>query len=292
VIKEVARLEWLDRITEVIDTIEQRLTEHLDVEDVAKSTYSSPFHFQRMFHVLTGVTVAEYIRKRRLTLAAQELVMSADRVVDIALKYGYESPESFAKAFRKAHGISPSEARAQGAVLKAFPRISFHLALKGDKEMDYKIVHRDAFHVIGKSIRVSYKEGENLGYIPQFWDNCIADGMVERLRSLRPDGELLGICMDRDYDNEEFTYAVAAEADMPVSDGLVKFQIPASTWAVFAVTGALPHAVQEITKRIFEEWFPGTTYQHTGGPELEVYPPGHRLSEEYEFEVWIPVVKN
>lgn len=286
-------MEWLNRITEAIDTIEKRLTHHLNVEDLAKSAYSSSFHFQRMFHVLTGVTVADYIRRRRLTLAAQDLAMSSDKVVDIALKYGYDSPESFAKAFRKAHGLSPSEARTQGAVLKAFPRISFHLALKGEKEMDYRIIHRDAFQVTGKSGRVSYKDGENSGQIQRFLDNCVADGLIDRLRSLHPDGELLGICMDRDYQNEEFTYAITVKTDaLATNSRLETFDIPASTWAVFTATGAVPNAINDVIKRIFEEWFSGTNYQHTGGPELEVYPPGNRLSDDYKFEMWMPVIKN
>lgn len=142
------------------------MTEQIDMEEVARRAFSSSFHFQRMFHALTDVTVAEYIRKRRLTLAAQELSMSSDKVLDIALKYGYESPESFAKAFRKVHGLSPSDARIQGVQLKAFPRISFHLSLKGDKDMEYRMAQfrmfgdefsRSGFHLPGMNTLVDQK---------------------------------------------------------------------------------------------------------------------------------------
>ncbi len=144
-------MEWLDRMTAALNYMEDHMADCLDVADIAKAAYSSPFHFQRMFHMLTGVTVAEYIRKRRLTFAAQELVSSNARVLDVALKYGYDKPESFAKAFRKVHGISPSQARGSGASLKTFPRLSFHITLKGDKDMDYRIADKPAFKVVGKT---------------------------------------------------------------------------------------------------------------------------------------------
>lgn len=177
-------MEWLDRMKDAIDLIESKLAD---------------------------VTVAEYIRKRRLTLAAQDLSMFPTRVLDVALKYGYDSPESFAKAFRKAHGISPSEARGNGANLKAYPRISFHLSLKGDKEMDYKIVNREGFSVIGKMFRVSCKDGENFRRIPEFWKEWHADGTIERLGTLYPGKDVLGICMDMDHDSEELTYGIGVE---------------------------------------------------------------------------------
>lgn len=277
---------------DAIDLIENKLTAQVNMEEIAKRAHSSSFHFQRMFHMLTGVTVAEYIRKRRLTLAVQDLIMTSAKVLDISLKYGYESPESFAKAFRKAHGVSPSDARSQGIKLKAFPRISFHLSLRGDKDVDYKIVNREAFAVVGKMIRVSSTNAENFRRIPQFWDECYADGSVEKLRALRPDGALLGICMDMDHQNDEFTYAIAVEGNVSTAEkGLNRSDIPASSWAVFTSTGALPDAIQDVWKRIFEEWFPATGYQHTGGPELEMLPPGDDLADDYQCEVWIPVVK-
>lgn len=128
-------MEWLVRMKDALDLMERKMEEQLDIGEIAKVAYSSPFHFQRMFHMLTGVTVAEYIRKRKLTLAAQELAISSAKVLDVALKYGYDSPESFSKAFRKLHGITPSAAREPGAQLKAFPRISFHLSLKSSGMM-------------------------------------------------------------------------------------------------------------------------------------------------------------
>jgi AraC family transcriptional regulator len=287
-------VEWLDRMKDAIDFIEDNLTEQIDMEDVAMRAYSSSFHFQRMFHMLTNVTVAEYIRKRRLTLAAQDLCTSSDKILDIALKYAYESPESFAKAFRKVHGISPSDARNQNVQLKAFPRISFHLSLKGDKDVEYRIVNREAFGVIGKMIRVSSKDGENFRRIPQFWEECYVNGTVDKLRAFHPEGVLYGICMDTDHESEEFTYAIAVEGkfEHPDEAEWSKVDIPASTWAVFPSAGSLPNAIHDVWRRIFEEWFPATGYQHSGGPEVEFLPPGDDLSADYRCEVWVPVVKS
>ena len=288
-------MEWLHRMTDAIDFIEDHLTEAIAMEDIARRAYASSFHFQRTFHVLTGVTVAEYVRKRRLTLAAQELCTSATlKVVDVALKYGYESPESFTKAFRKVHGLAPSDARTLGVPLKAFPRLSFHLSLKGDQDMEYRIIHRDRFAVTGKTIRVSTKDGENFRRIPQFWETSYGDGTVAALRALRPDGVLMGICLTNDLEQEELTYAIAVEGTFEGPDhaGWTTAEIPAATWATFPSTGALPDAIQHVWTRIFEEWFPATGYQHAGGPELEVLPPGDDLAAMYQCEVWVPVVKS
>lgn len=142
-------MEWLDAMNSAVEYLEANINEKLDIEKVAKIALSSPFHFQRMYYMLTGVTIAEYVRRRRLTLAAQD-IMAGDKIIDISYRYGYETPEAFTKAFRKMHGISPSAAREPGANLKAYPKLSFHISIKGDKSMDYKIVEKEAFTVVGK----------------------------------------------------------------------------------------------------------------------------------------------
>jgi AraC family transcriptional regulator len=286
------RLEWFDRMKNALDKLEETMEDRLDIEEIARAAYTSPFHFQRMFHMLTGMTVAEYARKRKLTLAAQELASSSAKVLDVALKYGYDSPESFAKAFRKVHGISPSEARQPGVRLKAFPRISFHLSLKGDKDMDYRIVEKEAFTVLGRTIDVSCRDGQNLRDIPKFWQTCHQDGTAAKLASAAADDVLFGICLDMQPNQEDFTYMIACrpEADVPDAGFSVR-TIPAATWAIFQVVGPMPGAIQEAFGRIFQEWFPSTGYEHSGGPELEVYPPGDAWGEDYRSEIWIPIVK-
>jgi AraC family transcriptional regulator len=286
-------MEWLNKMMDAINYMEGHMDEQINIEDVAKVACSSTFHFQRMFHMLTSFTVAEYIRNRRLTLAAQELAISSNiRVIDVALKYGYDSPESFAKAFRRAHGITPSAAREQGVNLKAFPRISFHLSLKGDKDMDYRLVQKDAFKVIGKIITVSTINGENHRMITEFWKECNSNGTSERICSAGSNDTMLGICMDFEHDNEQFAYMIAVEdKNNSNADDLQTRVIPAATWAIFTSVGPMPNAIIDVWSRIFQEWFPATGYQHADGPELEVYLPGDTSSKDYKCEVWIPIVK-
>jgi AraC family transcriptional regulator len=285
-------LDWLIRMKDALDLMEKKMEEPLDIEEIAKAAYSSPFHFQRMFHMLTGITVAEYKRKRKLTLAAQELAMTSSKVVDVALKYGYDSPESFSKAFRKIHGIPPSEARNSGVSLKAFPRISFHLSLKGDKDMDYRIIEKEAFTVVGKSIGVTYLDNEHSRQIPRFWEECNRDGTVAKLGSIGTDENLLGICFDMLPDKEDFTYMIASKADLTSpADEFSLRTVPASSWAIFTSVGPMPGAIQSLIGRIFQEWFPATGFEHSGAPEMEVYPPGDVSAEDYRCEVWVPIMK-
>ena len=225
-------------------------------------------------------------------MAAQELAMANTRVIDVALKFGYDTPESFSKAFRRLHGVSPSTARESGVNLKAFPRISFHLLIKGDKDMDYKIVEKEAFAIVGKSIKVTTKNKQNLKLIPEFWTECCQKGICCELSTNAGELGLLGVCMNFCPEDEELTYMVGVEK--PQSKALTGFEekeIPASTWAVFESVGPMPHAIQQVWDRIFSEWFPATGYEHSGGPEMEVYPPGDNAAEDYRCEVWIPIIK-
>jgi AraC family transcriptional regulator len=280
-------MDWLKRMENALDWIENRLTEPLAIDDIAAAAHTSPYHFQRMFAFVTGMTVAEYIRNRRLTLAARELAMSDVKVIDVALKYGYDSPESFTKAFRRLHGIPPSEARRPGTLLKAFPRISFQLSLKGDKPMDYRIEERESFTVVGKPLRTRLEGGQNLREIPKYWETCSQDGTTERLLDLiRPDDTMYGICTDYG-NNGEFTYLVAVEAPPEKAapdSGFEASIIPGNTWAVFTCT--LPE-IQPTWARIFQEWLPSSGYEVTGGPELEKYV---MQGDELVCEIWIPVV--
>ncbi|MGF2614837.1 AraC family transcriptional regulator [Rossellomorea vietnamensis] len=283
-------MEMLQRMNQCIDYIEKHLHDIIEMEELARITYSSKFHFQRMFSMLTGFTVAEYIRKRRLTLAAQELSNSGAKVIDVALRYGYETPESFSKAFRKAHGVSPSNVRNQGVSLKAFPRISFQIQLKGEKEMNYRIVEKDSFNVTGVGKRMSTANGENHKEIPKFWDEVNRNGKANEIVEAADAKEILGFCMEFDHAKEEFTYFIGA-GTVKEQDKFEAKRIPAATYAVFESVGAMPHAIQNVWERVFSEWFPSTGYEHAGGPEFELYPPGDVNSEEYRCEVWIPIKK-
>jgi AraC family transcriptional regulator len=240
----------------------------------------------------TGITVAEYVRKRRLTLAAQELATSGIKVIDAALKYGYQTPEAFTKAFQKVHGISPSEVRELGKSLKAYPRISFQIQIKGEEAMNYRIVDKEAFKVVGVSKGVTTVDGKNLEIIPGFWDECYDKGICKRLSDMAGSMGMLGICMDFEYEKDMFNYVIAVEKQgTAVPEGLVEKEIPAATWAIFESVGPMPDSIQKVWSRIFSEWFPATGYEHADAPEMEVYPAGDASRDDYKCEVWIPVVK-
>ncbi|WP_404457377.1 GyrI-like domain-containing protein [Oceanobacillus kapialis] len=285
-------MEALKRMADSLAYMEEQLDAELNVEDIAKVACMSKFHYQRMFTMLTGFTVAEYIRKRRLTLAAQELLHANTKIIDVALKYGYETPESFSKAFRKVHGISPSTVRKHGQPLKAFPKLSFQIQLKGDEEMDYRIVEKEAFSVVGKSIKTSLVDGQNQSDVPAFWEESRSNGLDKELAAHAGDMGIMGICLDFDKEQEQVRYFIGAEkSNKEVPTTWEEGEIPAATWAVFPVKGPMPTAIQRVWERIFSEWFPSTGYEHAGGPEIEAYTNGDPYAEEYYSEIWVPVVK-
>lgn len=283
-------MEWLDRVMDGIKYLEAHIEEPFDSGKVAKAACSSTFHFQRMFHMLTGVTLAEYVRNRRLTLAAQELNSKKSKVLDIALKYGYETPEAFSKAFRKVHGVSPSAAREPGVKLKAFPPISFQISIKGAIVMEYKIVEKDEFSIVGNSKKMSTRNGENLKRIPEFWREYTTSGKWSELCKEFNVKQTFGVCKDMELDKEAFTYMIAAQGGSNYKGNKYEVQIiEKSCWAVFSVVGAMPEAIQKCFERIYQEWFPTSEYEHTGGPEFEVYPEGDTSQDDYYSEIWIPV---
>ncbi|WP_010250833.1 AraC family transcriptional regulator [Acetivibrio cellulolyticus] len=285
-------MEWLDAMNSAVEYLEANINEKLDIEKVAKIALSSPFHFQRMYYMLTGVTIAEYVRRRRLTLAAQD-IMAGDKIIDISYRYGYETPEAFTKAFRKMHGISPSAAREPGANLKAYPKLSFHISIKGDKSMDYKIVEKEAFTVVGKKTKITTANGENKKLIPEFWDNCNRDGSMEWLSQNAGKLRVMGVCTDLNtFCEGYFSYMLAIEKTKePIPEGYVIERIPAATWAVFEAVGPMPESLQNVEMRVFSEWFPSTGYQHECAPELEIYSEGDFTAPDYRCEYWVPIKK-
>lgn len=284
-------MDWLNSMNKAIEYIEDNITEKIDIKEIAKIALSSEFHFQRMYYMITGVTISEYIRRRRLSLAAQDLFMGA-RVTDVAFKYGYESLESFSKAFKKMHGINPSKVKKQGVKLISYPKLSFHISLKGEKSMDYKIEKKKGFKVIGKQKKVNMNGGENFKVVPMFWDELMKDGSLEFLGSKAGKMGVLGVCKDFDMIKNEFNYMIAVEDAMEdLPKWYIKATIPDATWAIFESIGPLPESIQTLTKRIFTEWLPSSGYQHACAPELEVYYSGDTKSEDYRCEVWIPINK-
>lgn len=285
-------MSWIQSMQKAIDFMEQHLLENLSMDEVAKAAYTSPYHFQRIFSLLTDTTVAEYLRRRRLTLAVQELRKGDRKIVDVAYKYGYETPESFSRAFRKQHGISPREARSYRGKMTAYNRLVIQVNLKGADPMEYEVVEKEAFHVVGMKEEFSCVNGENLKGIPQMWGKVNGDGTDQKLlkENNGPVKGLLGICVDKTAVKENhIDYWIATSHEGGEVQGLESLYVPKAKWAVFGVHGAMPHAMQETWKKIYSEWFPSSGYENAGGPELEVYHDGNPNKEDYYSEIWIPV---
>ena len=292
--EEEKQMEWISGLQKAIDYMEEHLTEELDFAEIAAQAYSSNFHFQRVFSILCGFTLGEYIRRRRLTRAGSELAATDSRVIDIALKYGYDSPESFCRAFARFHGIKPTQARAKKAELKSFSPLSIKLVLEGGTEMDYRIEKRDAFSVVAKRKRFSGGIEITQQSIHETWEECSAAGTIGRLcRYVKPAGifgdAIVGICFDNPHEGD-FDYAIGAACeDGEAAKGLTIETIPANTWAVFKGRGRMPEAFQDLYKQLYTEFFPTSNYEPSGGMCIEVYPSAEVHSEDFSFEIWFSV---
>ncbi|WP_309137912.1 helix-turn-helix domain-containing protein [Paenibacillus sp. SC116] len=202
-------MNWVDSLQKEIEYTENHLLEEISIEQIAHQAQSSPFHFQRTFSILTDMTVGDYLRRRRLTLAAQELATSNAKIIDIALKYGYETPEAFAKAFRKQHNLSPSNVRQCTGKLKSYNCLVIQVNLKGVEPINYRIVDRNRFKVVGvkREIAVQHTEDGSMSEIPKFWQDAHVNGTNDLLFSLN-NGEIkgvLGICVDIENKGKDLT---------------------------------------------------------------------------------------
>lgn len=275
---------WNEGIANAIAYIEEHLAEALEINEIASKAYVSSFYFQKIFHVLCGFTVGEYIRNRRLTLAAQQLCSTDTKVIDIALQYGYDSPDSFARAFTKFHGVSPSAAREKGCKLNSFAPLKIRLTLEGGTMLEYRIAEKAQFTVMGKSRKfhaeTSYKE------IPAFWQEHMESGENKIVCGM------YGVCIDGD--GKEFDYLIA-DNYIPwneVPEGYETKVIPAGTWAIFPCHGALPKALQDVNTKIWSEWLPSCkAYKLAGNYNIEMYTPFHENPDEDYSEIWIPIEK-
>lgn len=288
-------MDWITGIQRAIDYTEAHLTEEIDYEAVAKEACSSVFHFQRVFHMLCGYTLGDYIRMRRLTLAAADLIQTDRKVIDIALKYGYDTPESFSRAFSRFHGTTPTEAR-RGKTVKSFSRLSVKLILSGGNKMDYRIEKKDAFQIICRRKHVTKPQGDMAtADISAFWKECTQDGSIPALCSYMPETlslkGILGICFTKDMADQGFPYGIGAEYNgKPILDERFEvIEIPAYTYAVFPCKGQMPDAFARVYKQICSEFFPQSNYEYGHGVELEVYPSANVSDPDYSCEIWVAV---
>ncbi|QOR68168.1 AraC family transcriptional regulator [Cytobacillus suaedae] len=286
-------MAWVESIQKAINFIEDNLVEELTIEQISKEANASAFHFQRTFTLLTGISIGEYVRRRRLTLAAQELITTSCKVIDVAYKYGYDTPEAFTKAFRRQHGIVPSEARKFVGKLTFYERLVIQVTLKGAEPMKCNIIERNSFRVIGKKREFCLLNGENLTEIPRMWDEVNSDG-TSRFLAKSNNGQIkgiLGVCVNKrdGNSNQAMDYWVATEYVGNIPQGYDSLEIPTSKWVIFEVHGAMPDAMQNTWKQIFSEWFPTSGYLHAGTPEFEMYTDDDPTSLDCYSEIWIPI---
>lgn len=284
-------MEWTEAISKAIEYIETNITEDISAEDVAKHVNISSFYFQRGFSLLCGYTIAEYIRFRRLALAAGELATGSIKVIDAAIKYGYDSPDSFTKAFSRFHGVTPSMVQKNHTIIKTFAPLKIKLSLKGGYIMDYKLVKKDSFTVMGVAKTFSYDGAKDV--IPQFWKEHYEKGNGKYVCGM------FGINIDEAMGQSEFEYIIADLYNpiTEVPEGFITKTIPAFTWAVFPCRGAMPASMQDVNTKIFSEWLPALReYEFAAGYCIEMYDdvrkyPKGTGDENYYSEIWLPVRK-
>ncbi len=298
-------MDWITGIQNAINYIEEHLTEELDYEIIAKKSFSSRYHFQRIFGMLCGYTVGEYIRSRRLSLAGAELRQGKIKVIDAALKYGYESPDSFAKAFLKFHGISPSAAREPNAMLHSFSRLSIKISLEGGNNMNYKIYEMPKTEFIGYKKHFTGVPGDRLDQEGKLYLTTRPKQYV--LSGLMNDPDIhYQVVTNIDDEGFDFYIAEPINSEMRcrdsldeilsqgISDWFEKFTVEKQTFVVFETSRSQFPTIEflNLRKQIISEWLPSSEYMLAEAPEIVV---GHWLrkpqNKERYYEVWLPIEK-
>ncbi len=280
-------MEWIERLNHAISYIEEHLTEEIDYDRLGQIACCSTYHFQRMFTYMAGVPLSEYIRRRRMSLAAVDLRERDAKIIDVAGKYGYQSPTAFNRAFQSIHGIAPSAVRNEGVSVKSFPSITFKITVKGVEEMNYRIETKEAFRIVGVSVPL-YKDIEkNFTVIPPKWEEISADGTLQKLAGMMdtPPMGVLGVSTCNDTEPWRYYIAVSTTKE---KEEFEEYTVPAATWAIFPGTGT-NQSIQELERRIVTEWLPTSGYEYGNAPDIEVYISPDPQNAQYE--VWIPVVK-
>lgn len=285
-------MEFIQTLQKAINYMEEHLLEPITYEDVAKHIYVSSYHFHRTFSLVTGITANEYIRNRRLSMAGQELSMSDVKVIDIALKYGYDSPESFTKAFNRFHGITPSAAKRAGVKLKSFNRLLIKIKLEGGTVMDYRIEKEEEFKLLAKVMKLRNESISEEGNteIPDFWKECSENGIFDVLKQNTMKEDIYGVCAPISKESTHFDYGIGMKFNGGnIPDGYTLWEVKPTLWAVFKCLGETGDCIGETWERIFSEFLPGSEYNMIDDTDFELY------SEDFEegcfCEIWIPIEK-
>lgn len=284
-------MEWNETLQRIIDYVEnhlQRRQEPIAPLEISKLAGCSFGFFQKVFSYMNGISFSDYVRARKLTLAGYDLKSTDRSVVDVSYQYGYDSPTSFTKAFRKFHGVSPKDARNQAVRLRVVPKMQH--AVK--QQYTWRLERKAPFRLIGRSIRISAGNGTLASKIPEFWSTCQKDGSFSRLASM-DDGTPKGLFGLFGFEEErvhEVAYSIMVHSGMALPEGYTEQFIPAATWAVFDCTGPVPQAIQNGWRYLREEWLVRYPFQHASCPELEWYSDGNPYAEDYLSQIWIPVI--
>ncbi|MBS4537686.1 AraC family transcriptional regulator [Clostridium sp. D2Q-11] len=285
-------MDFIQNLQRAIDYMEENILEPITYEDVAKHVYMSNYHFHRTFSLVTNITANKYIRNRRLSMAGQELSISDAKVIDIALKYGYDSPESFTKAFTRFHGISPNKARNAGTELKSFNPLIIKIKLEGGTVMDYRIEEREPFKLLAKVRKfkneIISEEGNT--DIPDFWKESSENGVFNVLKQKASNYDVYGVCAPISKESTHFDYGIGMEySGDTVPEGYKIWEVKPTLWAVFKCIGKDPECIGEIWERIFSEFLPSSEYSMLDDTDFELY--SENLGENVFCEIWIPVKK-
>ena len=285
----------LENMNQALAYIEDNLDGDIDFEQVERLALVSEYHFRRTFSFLAGISLSEYIRRRRLTLAAFDLSDGDARVIDTAVKYGYGSADSFARAFYALHGVMPSAARAAGQSLKAFPRMTFQITIQGVSEMNYRIVDKEGFAIVGLMRRVPLIYHGVNPHIAAMWQSLNEEliGTLKGLSNVEPLGLISASVnfSEGRQDGGELDHVIGVATTRRPPEGLARLEVPAGTWAVFESVGPFPETLQAIWGRIYSEWFPSSGYESISGPEILWNEGKDMESPTFRSEIWIPVTK-
>lgn len=302
-------MDWLTVFRKAIEYMEEHLLQDIGAEEVSASVHLSPFYFQRGFKIVTGYSIGEYLRNRRLYLAGLDVLRGSIqggsgrdevKIIDLAYRYGYDTPESFTRAFTRFHGLSPMQLRTQPYQINVFLPLIVEISVKGGNRMEFTVEKREAMKMIGLERIFSFESAYQA--IPRFWDEFCerycgqgASGQpgedgIRRVVAECSVGEF-GVCVEDDTDVEHFRYFIAGVYQGgEVPEGMKVFEIPASHWAEFKCTGPMPDAIQALNTRIFREWIPGNPeYEAAFHTNIEWYSKGDPRSGDYESAIWIPV---
>ena len=283
-------MEWLKNLSNAIEYLERNLDQTISYDAAARIACCSTCYFQRMFSYVAGISLSEYIRRRRMTQAGFALQAANVKVIDVALQFGYTSPTAFNRAFQSVHGISPAAAKIKGSALNAYLPIRLSVQVTGGDAMHYRIENKAAMRIVGIRIPLTSNMEHNQNIVPQFWERAwrgtelpVICGLVDQ-----PPAGLLGVTACKAPN--AIDYFIAAATDQPVPPNMFAYEIPAATWVVFECRGPFKESVQRIFKRFLTEWLPFSGYAYAELPDIEVYP-YHKGSCDGCTEVWIAIKK-